>query len=188
MKKKLKSLSLLGVITLLSLGSSSVYAESVTEATYEKAIDPSGIVIFAEAKYPGPGTYYEPYQTTREKSTDFSMEVSNTGGGTTSVTRTVSIRKFANVTIGGETELKIMAQKVKASLDVNAGVDSTKSVSITWSIPAKSVYTIKAGSVVVKTSGYIERANSSGVVVSSTYNSGNWTTSEFSDSIFVRKL
>ncbi|MGG1617254.1 hypothetical protein ACIFQM_17160 [Paenibacillus sp. NRS-1782] len=186
--KKLKSLSLLGVITLLSIGSSSVYAESVTEATYEKAINPSGIEIFAEAKYPGAGTYFEPYSTTREKSADFSMEVTNTGAGTTSVTRTVSIRKFANVSVGGETELNVMAQKVKASLEVNAGVESNKSVSITWSIPAKSVYTIKAGSVVVKTSGYIERANTSGVVVSRNYNSGNWTTSDFSDSIFVRKL
>ncbi|MFB5265873.1 hypothetical protein ACE41H_03615 [Paenibacillus enshidis] len=81
-----------------------------------------------------------------------------------------------------------MAQKVKASGSFSGGKKTTKTTAITWTVPAKSVYTLRAGSVTIKTNGYMEVANSAGVVVKRTYNSGHWTTADFSDSIFVKKL
>ncbi len=199
MKKLLTSVISFSVASTLVLGTS--FAQSVTDEVYKLPSNTnlplhtnapvgngSSVGTLVETKYPGPGLYFEPSSTTRTKETEFSMEVTNSGAGTTTVTRTVALEKFGQVAVGGEVEFEVMMQKAKANIAFTAGAKKTETQSITWTIPAKSVYTVRAGNVIIKTNGYIETANSSGVVTKRQYNTGTGTESNFSDSIFVRKL
>ncbi|MCP1187080.1 hypothetical protein [Paenibacillus sp. 1781tsa1] len=168
-------------ISLMVAGLSSAYAEdSVNEASLGQIGD-DGVSIMAEAEYPGAGTYYKPVSTERIEDIAFEMDVENIGAISTTVVRSVAVRKFAQLSIGGETELGIMGQKVKATANVSAGVDQTVTTSVTWNVPPKSKYTIRAGSYVIKTNGYLETANSGGVVVSQKYTTGKWTTKDLVD-------
>lgn len=95
----------------------------------------------------------------------------------TEVTRSIKVRLFAEISVGGETELQVIGQKVSAKAEVRAGVDREETVSVTWKIP-QGRYLIQAGKVTVKTSGYLERANTSGGVTSSQYVNAHYTTRE----------
>jgi hypothetical protein len=191
MKKAISSFVLAGLI-VSSLSSVSASAQSVTvnDATYQPVPESINnlVVPFVEPKYPGPGTFYDPLTTSSTKISHFSLRTTNSGNITQQITRTVSLRKYAQITVGGQFELKILATKVNTTVEVQAGIDKTVSTSITWNVPAKSVYDLNAGEEVVKTTGFLEVANTSGVVTSSKAVTGEWTTREYSDGIFVKNL
>lgn len=188
MKKTLTLLSLVGLlVSSFAATSASAQSSSVTEATYLEK-DASAITPFAISKYAGPGTYYQPLTTTSAKFPHFSMRSTNNGDVTTQVVRTVTMRKYAQLTVGGEFELKIISTKVNTSVEVQAGIDSTVSTSVTWNVPGKSVYDLSAGEEIVRTTGYIEIANTTGVVVQQKPVTAEYTSREYSDAILVSKL
>ncbi|WP_238655884.1 hypothetical protein [Paenibacillus piscarius] len=188
MKKTLTVLSLVGLLlSSFSATSASAQSSSVTEATYLEN-ESSAISPFAIIKYPGAGTYYQPLSTTSTKFSHFNMRSTNYGDVTTQVVRTVTMRKYAQLTVGGEFELNIIATKVNTSVEVQAGLDYTVSTSVTWNVPGKSVYDLSAGEEVVRTIGYIEIANTSGVVVQQKSVTAEYTSREYSDAVLVSKL
>ncbi|MFB5762466.1 hypothetical protein [Paenibacillus medicaginis] len=175
MKKAVSSLVI--IASLATSLSASAFAESVTNATYNTT-NSSDVVLFEEPKYPGAGTYYEPSSTSRAERVDYSIEVTNPSNVVTEVRRDIKVRLFAELSVGGETELNIIGQKVSAKAEVKAGVDREETISVTWRIP-QGRYLIQAGKVTVKTNGYLERANTAGVVTSRQYVNAHYTTKDF---------
>lgn len=167
-----------------------MFAANVIQDTYDRPAltNPGGFHTYAQAKYAGSGTYYEPTSTTRTQKADFSMEVTNDADATTTVSYQVSLNKFANVSVGGSTELNILTARVNATAEVAAGVSTTITRTLQWNIPQRGVYKITSGEQVVRTSGYLETANNGGVVTSRKFITGEWTTSEFTSLVKIKSL
>lgn len=65
---------------------------------------------------PGAGTFYAPTTTQILEQEDFRADVSNTGGVSTNVTRSVTHHRFSQVSVSAESDSGIMCQTVRMFL------------------------------------------------------------------------
>ena len=77
------------------------------------------------------------------KGTDFTHEATNPSSVADTVSRSVAISHQATVSIGGEVEFKTLAGGAKINANVGYGFNSTKTLTITWSVP-KGTWILRA--------------------------------------------
>jgi len=120
--------------------------------------------------------------TSKSKKTEFSHVHKNTGSGTDSVSYSVQISRATSANVSSSITFKGMVAEAGVATQVGLGTSTTKATTITWSIPGKKTYKLRAGSNWVKESG-TEKLWSSGKVISSKSVSGNWTYGSWSDKV-----
>ncbi|WP_339303567.1 hypothetical protein [Paenibacillus sp. FSL R5-0519] len=91
------------------------------------------------------GYVYTKNSETVRKVETWSLEHNNTANVTDTVNYAVSVKKSANISIGGEAEFKGLIAKATYSANASFGVDTTETVSITWLVP-KGKWRLSAGS------------------------------------------
>lgn len=105
---------------------------------------------------------------------------SNPGSTTDTVTHSVSRTKETNATVSTSASFNTMVAEVGIGTEVGWGSSKNVTTSVTYTIPARTNYTLRYGSRAVKTSGY-ENRYSDGRKVASKYVTGNWTYQGYSD-------
>ncbi len=191
--KKAISFITAGVCAVLL--STTTSAQSVSLDTYNMVLpsdgpvtSTGGISTTAIAKYGGAGTFYDASTKAFAKNEDFSFKIEHTKGISTSVSRAVAIEAFTELSIGGETELQIIGQSVSASAEVKVGVKKSVTTTVSWTIDAAQPsgnYLASTGKETMKTNGYIETANSGGVVTSRKFVTAYYTVRPYSS---VKKI
>ncbi|MEW4370327.1 hypothetical protein [Paenibacillus kandeliae] len=186
--KKIMSFLTVGVCAILV--STNVSAQSVSLDTYNNSLKNGGPIVSgggigttAIAKYGGAGKFYDASTKSTSKKENFSFKIEHTKGVSTSVSRAVALEAFTELSVGGETELQIIGQAVTASAEVKAGVKSSVTTTVSWTVDAAQPsgnYLASTGKETMKTSGYIETANTGGVVTSSKYILAYYTTRPYS--------
>lgn len=119
---------------------------------------------------------------TRDNKLEFSHLHENTGTSEDSVNYTVSVTQSASATVSASASFDIMIAKAGFSAEVQLGVSRTKSLSVTWTIPPKSKYLLRAGSSWIKASG-TENRWYNGKIVSTKSVTGDWTYTSWSDKV-----
>ncbi|MCH4984299.1 hypothetical protein AB4G91_11400 [Macrococcoides goetzii] len=128
------------------------------------------------------GTVYEASSKSTYKDVDWTYSHYNPSSTTDTVTYQVSRTKSATASVSSSAEFGIMKNGVNIGSEVSLNTSNTISYSVTYSIPPRSKYLLRAGSERVKTNGYIVRY-SNGKVSSKKYVSGNWSYRGFSDKV-----
>lgn len=182
--KKLLPISLGLAMLTLSVPISSVYAsESEDYVEYDNAANVvnnnGGISLFGLDLN---GYEYLKSSTTKIKKTEYSHTHKNGGSGTDNVSYEVEVTRSSTATVSSTASFNAMVTKVDIGTQVGFGKTVTKKMNITWSIPAKSTYELRAGSNWVETRG-TENYWSNGKLVESKTVSGKWTYSTWSDKV-----
>ncbi|MGK0577608.1 hypothetical protein [Macrococcus capreoli] len=128
------------------------------------------------------GTVYEASSKSTYKTVNRTYSHYNPSSTTDTVTYQVSRTKSASASVSTSAEFGIMKNGVNIGSEVSLNTSSTISYNITYSIPPRTKYLLRAGSERVKTDGYIVRY-SNGKVSTKKYVTGNWSYRGFSDKI-----
>ncbi|MDY0393989.1 hypothetical protein ACFSMW_16050 [Virgibacillus halophilus] len=128
------------------------------------------------------GYEYVHKSTSKSKKTEFIHDASNPSSTTDSVSYSVSVTQSSSANVTASATFKTMVAKAGVSTQVGLGTSKTKKVTMTWSIPKKSKYRLRAGSQWVKESG-TEKYWKAGKLVSSKTVAGNWTFASWSDKV-----
>ncbi|MCU7557377.1 hypothetical protein OCL94_06525 [Macrococcus sp. TMW 2.2395] len=128
------------------------------------------------------GTVYEASSKSTYKTVNWTYSHYNPSSTTDTVTYQVSRTKSASASVSTSAEFGIMKNGVNIGSEVSLNTSSTISYNITYSIPPRTKYLLRAGSERVKTDGYIVRY-SNGKVSTKKYVTGNWSYRGFSDKI-----
>jgi len=127
---------------------------------------------------------YEYVHSSRTLSTkiDWQHYHSNPKSTTDTVSRSVSrtVNTTANVSVNST--FNAMTAKVGYQAEVGLGVSTTRTTTVTWTIPARSTYVLRYGSRVAAARG-TENYWGNGRLLSSKSVNGNWTYMAYSDSI-----
>jgi hypothetical protein len=105
----------------------------------------------------------------------------NTSSGTDSVTYSVAISQYSEGTVSTQVEFNAIVAKATVGAQVSYGVSTTKTLSITWSIPPYTTRTLEAGHRFVKTTGTMRSYDSYGQLFDTYAANGNWTYGTYSN-------
>lgn len=128
------------------------------------------------------GYEYIHSSSSRNNQLEFQHLAKNPSSATDSVSYSVAVTQSSSANVATSATFKSMVAEVGVSTQVELGTSTTKTLSITWSIPAKSNYLLRAGSSWVQASG-TEKLWSAGKVISSKTVTGKWTYTSWSDKV-----
>lgn len=176
MKKVLLATTMLSLLSLnAGMGASAAEAEDYTEYDVARPI----ISPYASDMS---GYEYIHSTTSKNKKVEFTHTHSNSSSSTDTVSYSVGVTQSTTANVSTNATFKTMVGEAGVSYQVALGTTNTKTLTITWSVPAKTTYQLRAGSNWVKETG-TEKLWSAGKVVSSKSVSGNWTYSSWSDKV-----
>lgn len=128
------------------------------------------------------GYEYIHSSTSKNKKTEFIHEATNPSNVTDTVSYSVAVTQSTSVNVTANATFNSMVAKVGVSTQVGLGTSRTKTITMTWTIPKKSKYLLRAGSQWIKASG-TERRWNNGKIVSKKSVTGNWTYASWSDKV-----
>ena len=128
------------------------------------------------------GYEYVHSSSSRNNQLEFQHLAKNPSSVTDSVSYSVAVTQSSSANVATSATFKSMVAEVGVSTQVELGTSTTKTLSITWSIPANSNYLLRAGSSWVQASG-TEKLWSAGKVISSKTVTGKWTYTSWSDKV-----
>ncbi|WP_146553735.1 hypothetical protein [Rummeliibacillus sp. SL167] len=176
MKKLLLATTTLSLLFLnASIGASAAESEDYTEYDVARPIISPYVIDLS-------GYEYIHSSTSKNKKVEFTHTHSNNSSSTDTVSYSVGVTQSTTANVTSNASFKTMVAEAGVSTQVGLGTTKTKTLTITWSIPAKTTYQLRAGSNWVKETG-TEKLWNAGKVIKSKSVSGNWTYSSWSDKI-----
>ncbi|MGX9135856.1 hypothetical protein ACWV26_16060 [Rummeliibacillus sp. JY-2-4R] len=176
MKKILLATAMVSLLSLnAGIGASAAESKDYTEYDVARPMISPMVIDLS-------GYEYVHSSTSKNKKVEFTHTHNNSSSSTDTVSYSVGVTQSTTANVTSSASFKTMVAEAGVSTQVGLGTTNTKTLTITWSIPAKTTYQLRAGSNWVKETG-TEKLWSAGKVVSSKSVSGNWTYSSWSDKI-----
>ncbi|MDM5352380.1 hypothetical protein QUF65_16165 [Lysinibacillus sphaericus] len=193
MKKMLVATSMLSLLSLNAVSSASAeepidftnsvdFTNSEDYTEYDNAPPPVNLPSITPRANDMTGYEYIHSSSSRNNQLEFQHLAKNPSSATDSVSYSVAVTQSSSANVATSATFKSMVAEVGVSTQVELGTSTTKTLSITWSIPANSNYLLRAGSSWVQASG-TEKRWSAGKVISSKTVTGKWTYTSWSDKI-----
>jgi len=186
MKKMLLATSMLSLLSLNAVSSASAeepvdFTNSEDYTEYDNA-PPVTLPSIAPRASDMSGYEYVHSSSSRNNQLEFQHLAKNPSSTTDSVSYSVAVTQSSSANVATSATFKSMVAEVGVSTQVQLGTSTTKTLSITWSIPANSNYLLRAGSSWVQASG-TEKLWSAGKVIRSKTVTGKWTYTSWSDKV-----